>query len=295
MKKIFLILFLSSISNNIISQNVSFKLIKEYEDTLKIIAEKIMYSDNEQERIKANSGFITILKEVLAYDKSFKYQFDSLKTISILSPNDKSFKLYNWILRKDNGTYSYNCLIQYYNKRKKRFDLIELIDKSDNLRNPIFADLDSKNWYGALYYEIIYFKKSGRKFYTLLGWDGNDSKSTKKIIEPMYFSGKNKVKFGLPIFKLKEKSKPKRFILECDSKSSFSLKFNKDQNRIIFDQLVPLKKELVGMHEYYIPEGTYNAFEYNKGKWVFFDDIDARNKQRNKKNIKATKTLILLL
>ena len=289
MKKIFLILFLSSISNSIISQNVSFKLIKEYEDTLKIIAEKIMYSDNEQERIKANSGFITILKEVLVYDKSFKYQFDSLKTIAILSPNDKSFKLYNWILRKDNGTHSYYCLIQYYNKRKKRFDLIELIDKSDNLRNPIFDDLDSKNWYGALYYEIIYFKKSGRKFYTLLGWDGNDSKSTKKIIEPMYFSGKNKVKFGLPIFKLKEKSKPKRIILECDSKSSFSLKFNKDQNRIIFDQLVPLKKELIGMHEYYIPEGTYNAFEYNKGKWVFFDDIDARNKQKNKKNIKATK------
>jgi hypothetical protein len=145
MKKIFLILFLSSISNSIISQNVSFKLIKEYEDTLKIIAEKIMYSDNEQERIKANSGFITILKEVLVYDKSFKYQFDSLKTIAILSPNDKSFKLYNWILRKDNGTHSYYCLIQYYNKRKKRFDLIELIDKSDNLRNPIFDDLDSKN------------------------------------------------------------------------------------------------------------------------------------------------------
>ena len=289
MKKIFFIVFLLSLSSQLFSQNVSFKLIKEYEDTLKIVAEKIMYSEKEEDRISANTGFIIILKEVLAYDKSFKYQFDSLETISILSPEDKSFKLFNWILRKDNGTYSYYCFIHYYNKRKKNFELIELIDKSDNLRNPIFEDLDSKNWFGALYYEIIYIKKSGRKFYTLLGWDGNDSKSTKKIIEPMYFSGKNKIKFGLPIFKLSKKSKQKRFILECDAKTSFSLKFNKDQNRIIFDQLVPIKKELRGMHEYYIPEGTYNAFEYNNGKWILNEDIDARNKQQIKKNKKQAK------
>ena len=289
MKKIFLIIFLASLSNILVSQNVSFKLIKEYEDTLKVVAEKIMYSNNEQERVNANNGFISILKDVLSYDKSYKYPFDSLETISILSPEDKSFRLFNWILRKDNGAYSYFCLLHYHNKRKKKYEIIELNDNSDNIRNPIYDDLDSKNWFGALYYEIIYIKKSGRKFYTLLGWDGNDGRSTKKIIEPMYFSGKNKVKFGLPIFRLKKKSKQKRFILEYDSKSSFSLKFNKEENRIIFDQLVPIKKELEGMHEYYIPEGTYNAFEYNNGKWILNEDIDARNKQKTKKGGKPAK------
>jgi hypothetical protein len=105
----------------------------------------------------------------------------------------------------------------------------------------------------------------------------------------MYFSGKNKVKFGLPIFKLKDKSKKRRIILECDSKSSFSLKYNEDDNRIIFDQLVPIKKELVGMHEYYIPEGTYNSFNYLNGKWVLEEDIDARNKQMRIKSKKPPK------
>ena len=74
MKKIFFIVFLLSLSSQLFSQNVSFKLIKEYEDTLKIVAEKIMYSEKEEDRISANTGFIIILKEVLAYDKSFKYQ-----------------------------------------------------------------------------------------------------------------------------------------------------------------------------------------------------------------------------
>ena len=289
MKRIFLITFCILIFGNGYSQNVSNKLIKEYEDTLKIIAEEIMFAKKESDRVKANDGFTSILKEVLSFEKSFKYPFDSLQTLSILTPEDKSFRIFNWILRKDNGTYNYYCLVHYHNKKKKKYEIIELIDKSESIRNEALEELDSKKWYGALYYEVIYLKKSGRKYYTLLGWDGNDGRSTKKIIEPMFFSGKNKIKFGLPIFKLKDKSKPKRVILECDSKTSFSLRFDKDNERLIFDQLVPIRKDLTGMHEYYIPEGTYNSFEYTNGKWVLKEDIDARNKQTKNKSVKQPK------
>ena len=289
MKRIFLITFCILIFGNGYSQNVSNKLIKEYEDTLKIIAEQIMFAKKESDRVKANDGFTSILKEVLSFEKSFKYPFDSLQTLSILTPEDKSFRIFNWILRKDNGTYNYYCLVHYHNKKKKKYEIIELIDKSESIRNEALEELDSKKWYGALYYEVIYLKKSGRKYYTLLGWDGNDGRSTKKIIEPMFFSGKNKIKFGLPIFKLKDKSKPKRVILECDSKTSFSLRFDKDNERLIFDQLVPIRKDLTGMHEYYIPEGTYNSFEYTNGKWVLKEDIDARNKQTKNKSVKQPK------
>ena len=41
------------------------------------------------------------------------------------------------------------------------------------------------------------------------------------------------------------------------------------------------------MHEYYIPEGTYNSFDYNNGKWNLNEDIDAR-KQANKNKINQT-------
>ena len=43
------------------------------------------------------------------------------------------------------------------------------------------------------------------------------------------------------------------------------------------------------MHEYYIPEGTYNSFDYSNGKWILNEDIDARNKQQIKKNKKQAK------
>ena len=119
MKKLFLLLFIFFYSQNTFSQNVSNKLIQEYEDTLKIIAEQIMFAKKENDRINANNGFITILKEVLSFDKSYKYPFDSLQTLSILSPEDNSFRIFNWILRKDNGTYDYFCIIHYNNKKKK--------------------------------------------------------------------------------------------------------------------------------------------------------------------------------
>ena len=37
-------------------------------------------------------------KNKILYEKSFKYPFDSLQTLSILTPEDKSFRIFNWIL-----------------------------------------------------------------------------------------------------------------------------------------------------------------------------------------------------
>ena len=292
MNRFIIIFIFLSFSSNCFSQNVNFKLIKEYEDTLKIIANNIMFEEKMSDRNNANNGFIKILKEVLSYEKSFKYSFDSLTTISILQAEDQSFKLFNWILKSDNGSFKYFALIQYKNKKKGKYEIIELIDNSENIRNPNDLNLDSKSWYGCLYYKIIYIKKSGRKFYTLLGWDGNDGKSTKKIIDILIFGGKNKAKFGLPIFKLKDRKTQKRYILESDSKTTFSLNYNEKNKSIYFNNLIPIKKELKGMEEYYIPEGSFNSFEYLNGKWIFKEDIDAKGNGNSLKNKKPKLGLI---
>ena len=100
MNRFFIIIIFFSFSSNCFSQNVNMKLIKEYEDTLKIIANDIMFGKTMSDRENANNGFIKILKEVLSYEKSFRYKFDSLSTISILEPEDQSFKLFNWFLNR---------------------------------------------------------------------------------------------------------------------------------------------------------------------------------------------------
>ena len=268
------------------------KLFAEYEDTLKILAHNVMHGETENKRYAANQAFIQHLKEVLKFEKSFKFPFDSLITISRISSPDDSFRIFNWLLRKDNNKYDYYAIIHYYNKKRNRYEVIELLDKSSEIRNPEQEELDARRWYGCLYYQIAYIKKSGRKYYTLIGWDGNDGYSVKKIIDVMYFSGKNKIKFGLPVFKINRKKSQNRVIFEYDSKTSISVKYNEKKQQIIFDNLIPIKEELQGLQEYYIPEGTFNAFQYNKGKWWLKENIDIRFKSKFKKSKKSEKGLL---
>ena len=291
MRKIFLIIF-TLISIQCFSQKGNNRLIAEYEDTLKVMAHKIMNAETEAEKYLANTAFIDNLKEVLQYEKSFKFPFDSLPTIARIISPDNTFRIFNWLLKRDNGAYEYYAIVHYHNKKRKRYEIISLVDNSANIRNTEHEDLDAKNWYGGLYYQIAYIKKVGRKYYTLLAWDGNDSYSTKKIIDVMYFSGKNKIKFGLPIFKKNKKESQKRIVIEYDARTSVSVKYKQKEQRIVFNHLVPPKKDLEGLEEYYIPEGTFNAYQYNKGKWWLKQDIDIRNQQKVNKIKKPKRGLI---
>ena len=291
MKKIcFLVFTLHSLSS--FAQKGNNNLFAEYEDTLKVIAHTIMNAETEAEKRLANTAFITNLTEVLKYEKSFKFPFDSLPTIArILSP-DNTFRIFNWLLKKDNGAYEYYAIVHYHNIKRKRYEIIPLVDNSANIRNAEQEDLDAKNWYGGIYYQIAYIKKMGRKYYTLLAWDGNDGYSTKKIIDVLYFSGKNKIKFGLPIFKKNKKESQKRVVIEYDAKTSVSVRYQQKEQRIVFNHLVPPKKDLEGLEEYYIPEGTFNSYQYNKGKWLMEEDIDIRNQQKVKRIKKPKRGLV---
>jgi len=291
MKKICILVFVlhSLISS---AQKGNNNLFAEYEDTLKVMAHTIMNAETEAEKRVANQAFITNLTEVLQYEKSFKFSFDSLPTIARIISPDNTFRIFNWLLKKDNGAYEYYAIVHYHNKKRKRYEIIPLVDNSANIRNAEQEDLDAKNWHGGLYYQIAYIKKLGRKYYTLLAWDGNDGYSTKKIIDVMYFSGKNKIKFGLPIFKKNKKESQKRVVIEYDAKTSVSVKYQQKEQRIVFNHLVPPKKDLEGLEEYYIPEGTFNSYQYKKGKWWLEQDIDIRNQQKVKRIKKPKRGLV---
>jgi len=65
-----------------------------------------------------------------------------------------------------------------------------------------------------------------------------------------------------------------------------SLKFHekKKKNLIIFDHLSPTSPQLEGMYDFYVPDGSYDGFTWEKGKWIYIKDIDARSgKTRNDK------------
>lgn len=183
---------------------------------------------------------------------------------------DRYFRILNWNVRLDDGRFKYHCLVQTKTKT------IDLIDKTEEIRNPEAAGLTPSKWYGAHYYEIVKVKRRKKTYYTLLGWKGNDRLTTKKVIEVFRFSAKDELQLGDNVFDMAGKS-PKRVIFEYAAEVSMSLKYDPQQKRIIFDHLSPRSSDLAGQFQFYSPDLSYDAFRLKKGKWKFEEDIDARN------------------
>ena len=248
---------------------------------LNTLGKEIIGSKTDSGRFEANKQYSTELKELINKASSFDFLFDSLKTISILKAED--LKIYNWALPLTDGTFKYFAFLQI-RKSKDEFKIVELTDKSGSIKTPENKILTNKNWYGALYYKLITSKKLGKNYYTLLGWDGNNNLTNKKIIDVINISTSGMVKFGAPIFKTKKKTK-KRIIFEYSEDVVMSLKFHQNIERIVFDHLVPASSKLKGIYEYYGPElNIVDAFIINKGNWIFEGDTDIKLDRNIKDN-----------
>jgi hypothetical protein len=276
-----------------------------YENTLKRIGVTILYGENDSVKYAASSQFTTLLLEALKLEGSYDYPFDSLKTIARLMPVDKKFRIFNWNLPKDDGTYEYFGIIQLNNTTGNNYKIIQLEDKSFDISTPETGIFTGDNWYGALYYKIIEKKYRQQTYYMLLGWDGNNRYTRKKIIEVLTFDTEQHPVFGAHIFKGNDYSQNTRIIFEYYAAAGMSLKYEKHgynkvmkigrhtftrkahSDMIVFDRLVPLDESYTGQSILMVPSGGINdAFIFRKGCWGFTGDVDARNPETKEKKRK---------
>jgi len=287
MKKILLILlFLSSIVVTTIAQKITTDLAVA-EDSLVYYLTKARNQETEHEKKAYNKIFKAKLNYLLIRNsKSFDYPFQKLSEhMSTIKSPDGVFRLFNWNIELNKyGEHQYYCLIMKYDKKKDDYYVIDCKDKSKYARAPEYTQYTEKKWYGALYYDIIPVQKGSRTIYTLLAWDGNDISSNKKLIETMKFSGNTRVKFGDPIFKMEDERVKRRVIFQYKKDTYMSLKHEKikKEDYIIFDHLSPTSPELEGIRDWYVTDLSFDAFVWQKGKWVYIKDIDARIQKKFK-------------
>ncbi len=267
--KYIFILFIS-ISSHTFAQKETINFDSEI-NYLNNLGKEIIGEKTDIEKNKINNSYKSVVLELILNIASFDYNFDSLKTMSVLK--NGNLKIYNWALPLSDGAFEYFAFLQI-RKSKTEYEIIELIDKSDEIKAPETKVLTDENWYGSLYYKIIHSKKLGENYYTLLGWDGNNNLTNKKIIDVVNISNISAIKFGAPIFKTKTKIK-KRVIFEYSENAVMSLKYHKNLEKIVFDFLVPESSKLKGIYEYYGPSlNRFDAFTVGKGKWLYDEDIE---------------------
>lgn len=272
------------------------KYYSDLEDSLKHIAQRVFLSKIEKNKFEANKQFIALWNEVLKDEKSMQYPFDSLKKdVSLLMAPDKKFRIITWNIIKEDQTHAFFGFIQVNNSKtvkkglfKKettaQYDLFSLADKSASVKTPENYVSDPSKWFGMLYVDCI---KSDEDFYTLIAWDGNDKLTQRKFIDVLYFKPDGTPLFGKDVFKFPGKF-AKRIMFEYASEVAMSLKYNSSRKQIIFSHLAPngLDPTLEGQYQYYGPDGSFDALEMKKGKWVYEPAIDIRKDKDKTDNVK---------
>jgi hypothetical protein len=249
------------------------------EDSLLNVLNALRSATNDSEKDSVNSIFKSYLRSTLELPDAFNYSFSKLKSVGFIDSPDNEIRIVNWNIEQNDQTHTYHGYI--LKKSKSTVLITELVDKI-NLADRPDGTIEVSNWYGALYYKIIPKEKGSKKTYVLLGWDGNNSSSTIKVIDVLYFSG-NTPKFGSPVFKT-GKNLQRRLIFEHSKKVSISLKYEPENDRIIYDHLSPETPSLSGFYMYYIPDLSYDALYFKEGKWILKEDVIGVNKPVSEKN-----------
>jgi hypothetical protein len=249
------------------------KQLKRDQDTLQVLSMDIFSGKGDDGRERAKDAFIPLLVRALKTKYSFRFPFDSLKTVSIQYPQDSTFRIFSWALERENGFYRHFGAIQM-NTPDGQLKLFPLFDASDYITNTDTIT-DNKSWYGCLYYNIIHRHYFNQEFYTLFGWDANNPRSQKKIVEMLTFKNGTPV-FGGPFFSFAEDSTPKptrnRFIIEYKKESTATLNYNKELDMVVYDHLIsetnePMKKFT------YVSDMDYEGFRWQAGKWMHVNKI----------------------
>ena len=241
-----------------------------YRDTLNIWSDTLINSSFEQNRTIASYRMIKTLKTALQKPGSFEYTFDSLPSISVQRAEDGSFRIFTWQCKLGNEDYRYYGVIQTGGKNPKLFPLV---DYSEFYQNPDSVIVDADRWVGCLYYNIIKVKSGKKVYYTLFGWDDNNSMSSKKYIDILWFDKTGTPQFGYPLFKQEKGKSPTRIILEYKNEASLSLNYFADEKKIFFDHTVPLSGIEEGFYFNYVPDGTMDGYEWKNGLWEFINNI----------------------
>jgi len=265
--------FLMSLYVNILFAQRSDLLV--ITDSLNIYFSNIINEQKDENKLQVNNTVKEIIKSYLGKEESFNNPLRSVKNIGLIQSADKKLNIYTWNIPLNDGTHKYFGFIHYSSKKKKQNQVFELVDKSDEIKNPERALLNINNWYGALYYKIVETKYRSTTYYTLLASDLNNLSTKKKIVDVLVFDKIDQPVFGATIFDQSNQFDT-RLIFEFNVRANMTLNYDQKLKMIVFDHLSPSKPNLVGIYEFYGPDFSYDGLKFKKGKWIKFTDIQVK-------------------
>ncbi|MFT5748982.1 MAG: hypothetical protein ACI93S_000234 [Ancylomarina sp.] len=268
--KRFLVVFAFSFS--VLGLNAQSKF-ENTEQELNLRFESLRGASNDSLKLSISQNVMFDLKRILLKKGSFTYPFNKLDNLGKVTSPDQQLRIFSWNYILKDGGYRYFALL--LRKAGRKVELFEL-HQNLSVKESMTSKLSANQWLGALYYQIVPFTQKGNKLYLLLGWDGNNHRTSKKVIETLGFSKTGDLELGLPVINWRGK-RLSRVIFEYSKQVQMKLKFHEKGNYIVFDHLSPSESRYVNQFEYYGPDFSYDALKLEKGIWNLVEEFDLNN------------------
>jgi hypothetical protein len=217
-------------------------------------------------RLSAATVFNDLFLKTLAQKDAYKISFEPLEVISIKMPADSAFKIFTWQVLGEKGKSSYYGAIQTKGKKPK---VLPLLNKAEEIENPDFEECTPENWYGGLYYNFKEFRGKNGKQYLLFGYNQSPIFERIKFVDVLTYRN-GKFTFGSPVFVQKGKETRSRVMMVYGAEAKARLNYDEATQQIIFDHLVSMKHELLGLT--LVPDGDFEGYRLEKGTWSYISD-----------------------
>jgi len=272
------LLFLAAISTSAQGLSTANRAhLQKEEDSMKLYSRNMIMDKTAAQRFSADSVFIRMLVRSLKTSNSFYYPFDSLQTVSRIYAPDSSFRIFSWQFAGEEDYFRQRGAIQM-RTTDGSLQLFPLLDASEFTNAPQDSIRTNQNWIGAIYYGIVMKTFDGKKYYTLLGYDDNNMRSTKKWIEVLTFQNGKPV-FGGPFFMMDDAKDAKaktgtltRYCMEYKKDGNARMNYDKDMDMIVYDHLISESNEPNKQYTM-VPDGDYQGFKWTNGKWLLVDKV----------------------
>ena len=240
--------------------------------------EELLERESSKERLALNDSILDRMNLLWKNPEFFAHGFNGMKRISTLISEDKKVKVCTWNVLLPNSTNKFfGAAVANV---KTGIKVQPFVDRTEKIRSVEKSVLTPKKWLGAIYYEIIEVKDKNRgTYYMLLGFKPNNEMTKKKVIETMLVVGNGQVRFGHSVLQT-EKGLNKRAVFEYNAATNMLLKYDENKNRIVLDHLAPANSAYEGNYRLYGPDFSYDAYVWNKDKWVLKEDVDVYNPKK---------------
>ena len=272
-----IILYLILITSISTSMAKGQKTLNDTPQVLEKLYGRLVNNFVDNDRIRINDSIRLIIDSYVESDTIFNHRFTNLRYLGQITSPDSLLKIITWNLVLRSGPSRYYC---YFIRKPESGKEIRIYRLTATYReNPVMTDTiyTESDWYGALYYDLKPCITNNKRCWVLLGIDYGNSFISRKIIEVLSFTPENSIIFGKKWFVSGEEIKF-RDVFEYASNGMMSLRFKSDSS-IVFDHLVPFSPAQQDDRQYYGPDYSYDAYNFENDFWRVTINVDARNKE----------------